>query len=89
MSKGEVMEEFICSFIYEASRRALGRLPICWFGTYNALSLYLFHPWYSPFVALPKFHDGRLMLTESERKENSLDLINRGIPDLPPVERVN
>ena len=75
------LEQFLCEFILAAAGKSMHKLPMNWYGTYNALSLYCDHPHYSPFLPLPKFADGRLMVTEVEREELIKKLINRGLPD--------
>lgn len=43
-------EYWALSLFCQAVRLSLRRLPLYYFGAYNALSLYLEHPSYSPFV---------------------------------------
>lgn len=48
------VEYLLCGLIKAAAVEAVQKLPLYWFGTYNALDLYLGHPHYSPFMELPK-----------------------------------
>jgi hypothetical protein len=70
------IEYYVCSFLKEASLRAMDKLPHIWWGTYNALDLYCNHLHYSPFLPTSEY------MTAAEKEETILSLINRGIPPL-------
>ena len=70
------LERFVCKTILEAAKWQMSKLPLCWFGTYNALALYCDHPSYSPFLPLPQY------CGKEERRKNIDELINRKPPHI-------
>lgn len=75
------MEQFICEWLLEVFSANMWKLPIGWFGTYNALALYCRHPAYCPSLPLPSY------LSASGRDDNIERLIGRGIPNLEKAQR--
>lgn len=68
------LEQFLSEFFLEAARQSLDKLPVHWYGTYNAIALYCSHPHYSPFLPCPDF-------CTQERKDKFIrELLERGYP---------
>lgn len=63
------LERYLLYFVVFASREKRKKLPMYWYGLFNAIDLYLHHQHYSPFLPLSPY------VTEEERVKNAEGLI--------------